>query len=38
VLPIEINPVSYLLAAILPVATLDAYYVYREVWSRWSQH
>lgn len=37
VLPIEINPVSYLLAAILPIATLAAYYVYHDVWPRWSR-
>jgi D-alanyl-lipoteichoic acid acyltransferase DltB (MBOAT superfamily) len=36
-LPIEINPVSYLLAAILPIGTLIAYYVYHDLWPHWSQ-
>jgi hypothetical protein len=36
-LPIGIDPVGYLIAAILPVATLVAYFVYRDVWPRWSQ-
>jgi len=36
-LPIGIDPVGYLVAAILPVATLVAYFVYRDLWPRWSQ-
>jgi len=36
-LPIGIDPVGYLIAAILPVATLIAYLVYRDLWPRWSQ-
>ncbi len=36
-LPIGIDPVGYLIAAILPVATLVAYFIYRDVWPRWSQ-
>jgi len=36
-LPIGIDPVGYLIAAILPVATLVAYFVYRDLWPRWSQ-
>jgi len=36
-LPIGIDPVGYLIAALLPVATLVAYFIYRDVWPRWSQ-
>jgi len=36
-LPIGIDPVGYLIAAILPIATLVAYFIYHEVWPRWSQ-
>ncbi len=36
-LPIGIDPVGYLIAAILPVATLIAYFIYRDLWPRWSQ-
>jgi hypothetical protein len=33
-MPIGIDPVSYLLAAVLPMATLLAYAVYRDLWPR----
>jgi len=36
-LPIGIDPVGYLLAALLPVATLLAYVVYRDLWPRLAQ-
>ncbi|HLH92630.1 MAG TPA: MBOAT family O-acyltransferase [Xanthobacteraceae bacterium] len=36
-LPIGIDPVGYLIAAILPVATLVAYLVHRDLWPRWSR-
>ena len=37
-LPIGIDPVGYLLAAVLPVATLLAYFVYRDLWPRLAHH
>jgi len=33
-IPIGIDPVGYLLAAVLPIATLLAYFVYHDVWPR----
>jgi hypothetical protein len=36
-LPIGIEPMSYLLAAALPIAMLLAYVVYRDLWPRWSR-
>jgi hypothetical protein len=36
-MPIGIDPVSYLLAAVLPMATLLAYVVYRDLWPRLAQ-
>ena len=36
-LPIGIDPVSYLLAAMLGIATLLAYLVYRDLWPRLTQ-
>jgi D-alanyl-lipoteichoic acid acyltransferase DltB (MBOAT superfamily) len=35
--PIGIEPTSYLVAAILPLATLAAYFIYHDLWPRWSQ-
>jgi D-alanyl-lipoteichoic acid acyltransferase DltB (MBOAT superfamily) len=36
-LPIGIDPVGYLLAALLPIATLIAYVVYKDLWPRLAQ-
>jgi D-alanyl-lipoteichoic acid acyltransferase DltB (MBOAT superfamily) len=36
-LPIGIDPMGYLAAAALPIATLAAYFIYHDVWPRWSR-
>jgi len=37
-IPIGIDPVSYLIAAVLPVAMLLAYLVYHNIWPRLARH